>query len=977
VTEKAHTVLYFADCALDAANGRLWRGGAVINLRPKSLAVLAYLASRPGQLVQKDALLAAVWPGTAVTEWVLTSCVKELRQALGDASRQSRMIETVHRRGYRFIAEVEERPGAAAVPPVAARRDRSATHTGIVGREAEIAELRLWLNDALAQRRQVGFLAGEPGIGKTALIDAFVASLGGDGAELLIARGQCVDQHGAGEPYLPVLEALGRLCKGPQGSQLVALLRRHAPAWLLQLPGLLDSDEAEALERRLGAGSRQRMLREMAAFIEALTQPLVLLLEDLHWSDRATVHLLATLAQRRDPVRLLLIGTYRPVEVAVRDHPLKTILQELRMHGHCRDVWLQPLGTAAVAEYLRARWRDLAEVEALAHIVHQHTDGNPLFLVNVANALAADGVITETASGCVWRDDIAKLGLGVPHGLRQMIAAQNDRLSGRERDMLAAGSVIGRTFSAALVAAALETDVLVVEEHLARLAQRGQVVQAAGESAWPDATVAGAYRFAHALYQTVLREHLPPTLRRRLHGRIADRLEAAYGTRHADLAAELAFHYEAAGQSERAVPYIEAAADHALRLGAGCEAVTLLQHGVALLDALPPTPVHTQHVTQLCIRLGRALPAVQGYTQPEVELAYERARALSEQTDDRPSLIQSLAGLATVYVARAKFDHAARAAAGVTALKEVMPLPVFEFASAFFNGLVRYHTGPLVQARAHLDAAAAIDTTALPAFSIDPRVAVLGYLSMTLLHQGYPDQARARMREAAARAAAGGRPFDRANILQMECVLAMLLRDHSTLATAAADAVAVGTDHDLPVAVAVGTVGCGLCVVHGGDPERGRAMMRTGIETYRTGGHVVALPFLLGSLAGALAHSEDLDAALLPIAEARALVESTREQRVEAELHRLEGVIRVRRGEDAAAERGIRRAVELARQQGARWWELRATTSLARLGLGKGQPASVRRAGRAALARIADSFTEGGDTADLQEARRLLADLQQ
>jgi len=973
VDEKAHTVLHFLDCALDSANARLWRGSAAVDLRPKSLAVLAHLADRPGQLVTKAELLAAVWPDTAVTEWVLTSCVKELRQALGDDSRQSRIIKTVHRRGYRFIAAVQQHRDTETFSPITKRAARPTLDTGMVGREADLEEVDRWLNDALEQRRQVGFIVGEPGIGKTMLIDTFLASLAGHESDLMIARGQCVDQHGSGEPYLPVLDALGRLCNGPERSQLVGLLRRHAPAWLVQLPGLIEPDEAEALERRLGAGSRQRMLREMATFIEALTPPLVLVLEDLHWSDRATLDLLSTLAQRRDPARLLLIGTYRPLDVAVRDHPLKMRHHELRIREHCRDLWLQPLGETAVAEYLRARWGNIEAAEALAHVVHARTDGNPLFLVNVANAMVADGAIVKQGDRWVLHVAVATLGTGVPQGLRQMIAAQNERLSAAEREILAAGSLIGRTFSAALVAAALDAEVIPVEERLALLAQRGQVVHAAGECKWPDATVAGAYRFLHSLYQTVFRESVPPTIRQRLHGRIADRLEAAYSPRHAEAAAELAFHFDAGRQPDRAAPYIEAAADRALRLGAGREAVALLEHGITLLDALRSTPERTQQLIQFCIRLGRALPTVQGYLQPEVEAAYERARALSEQTDNRVALIQSLAGLATVYVGRAKFDRAGQAAAGVTKLMEIMPFPVFEFASHFFTGLVRFHTGPLAEARRCFDAAIALENISFPAFSIDPRVAVLAYLGVTLLHQGFPDQACARLREAAERAGASGRPFDRANVLQMERIVSVMLRDYSTLAQIAQAARALGNDHDVPAAAAVGAVSYGLCIVHGGDRERGLEMMHTGIDAYRTGGHVVALPFLLGTLAGALEETGDLDAPLVSLAEARALVESTREQRVEAELHRLEGTIRLRRGEIDVAQRCVCRAIELARQQGARWWELRATTTWARWALRNGEPLSSRRSARDALTRIVDSFSEGRDTVDLQEAHRLLA----
>lgn len=973
MNEDAPAALHFLDFVFDADDARLWRGGDVINLRPKTLAVLAYLSQRPGQLVTKEELLAAVWADTTVTEWVLTSCVKELRQALGDDSRQPHIIATVHGRGYRFIAVPlpAHRDGNSTTTSTRGMSERPASPT-FVGRQAELAELHTWLDEALQQRRQVGFLVGEPGIGKTTLLDLFVASLPERDPNVRVARGQCVEQHGIDEPYLPLLDAITRLCVGSDTPGTVELLRRHAPTWLVQLIGVIEPAEASALEQRLGSINRTRMWRELSAFLEALPHPLVLVLEDLHWSDPATLHVLASLAQRRDPLRLLVLGTYRPVDVSLRQHPLKAMHHELLTQGTCRDLWLKPLDTRSVAAFLRSRWPELDGVDTLAGLVHDRTDGNPLFLLNVANALVADGIIQRHGESWVVPGNVTQVSIDVPHGLRQMIATRFERLSDVEREILAAGSIIGRSFSAALVAAALERDILDVEEHLTQLVDRNQVVHADGESSWPDATLAGAYRFLHSLYQTVIRDRLSPSRRRQLHGRIADRLESAYGERTSEIAAELAFHREAGGQIDRAIPHLEAAADRALRRGAGHQAVTLLEHGIALLDSLSTTPERTQKLAHLCIRLGRALPSVHGYTQPAVEAAYGRARELSQQTEDLVSLIQSLAGLTTVYVARGKFDRAAEAARGVSRLRAQLPLPIFEFADHFFSGLVRYHTGPLAAARRHFETAYAIDDIDLPAFSIHPRVATLGYLGATLLHQGHPDRGRDLLRDAIEHTRISGRMFDRAFVLQMECICAIMRRDLARIEQVAAEAMIVGNEIDAPPAAAIGRLGSGLCQVKRGAVASGLENMQAGIDTYRVGGHLAALPFLLCSLADGLATAGDLEAALLPLAETRALVTSTGEQRIEVELHRLEGDIRARRGDHAAAERCFLQALELAQQQGARWWELRATTSWASWVASQSKSAAQRRQAQAALAEMVDSFGEGEDTVDMHEARRVL-----
>ena len=236
------------------------------------------------------------------------------------------------------------------------------------------------------------FLTGEAGIGKTTLVDAFVAQVAAT-EEVWLGQGQCIEQYGAGEAYLPVLEALGRLCHAPGADHLLMLLRAHAPTWLVQMPWVLSPADHEALRHELLGATQARMLREMAAWIEALTveTPLVLVLEDLHWSDYATLDLVAWLARRQEPARLLLLGTYRPVEVMTRGHPLRDVQQALQMHGHCAELPLAFLSEAAVAEYLTRRLPGYQEPAALARIIHQRTDGNPLFMVHVVEELLTQG----------------------------------------------------------------------------------------------------------------------------------------------------------------------------------------------------------------------------------------------------------------------------------------------------------------------------------------------------------------------------------------------------------------------------------------------------------------------------------------------------------------------------------------------------------------------------------------------------------
>ncbi len=381
----------FGPFRLDIRDERLWRGQDVLPLRHKTLGVLHALVARAGQLLTKEALLAGVWPETAVSATVLTVAIRELRQMLGDQAQRPQFIETVHGRGYRFIAPVTvEEPFPERSQSAETLHCLQSTAHGrpafFVGREDELAQMHQRWAQARQGRRQVGVIAGEPGIGKTALVDTFVAQV--TAAEACwVGHGQCVEAYGAGEPYLPLLEALGRLCRRPEGARLVAVLRQHAPSWLGQLPALLPPAEWEALQRTVGPAAPPRMLRELTDALEAFTAeyPLVLVVEDLHWSDRATLTWLAYVARRPDPARLLILGAYRPVEAIAQSHPLWAVLTELRQHGQCVELALDYLSEAAVTAYLAQRFGDSRLVAELARVLHQRTRGNPLFLSAVVS----------------------------------------------------------------------------------------------------------------------------------------------------------------------------------------------------------------------------------------------------------------------------------------------------------------------------------------------------------------------------------------------------------------------------------------------------------------------------------------------------------------------------------------------------------------------------------------------------------------
>jgi len=585
----------FGGFRLDPDNACLWRGAQAIALTPKAFEVLHYLVRHADRLVSKDTLLDAVWPETAVSDAVVRIAIGALRRALGDTVQAPRFIATMPRRGYRWLVPVTQAmppDTASPVPPplpqVPARPHYpSLAAVPLVGREAVLDHLHAaWAQARQGQRRML-FITGEPGMGKTTVVAAFRAEVATDPA-VWLAVGQCVEHYGTGEAYLPVLEVLGQLCRGPGREHLVALLQQHAPTWLVQMPWLLTAAHREQLRDELQGATRERMLREFAEVVDTLTAetPLILLFEDLHWSDYATLDLLALLARRRTPAHLLVLGTYRPVEAIVHHHPLRTVVQDLQRHGYATEFPLALLSAEAVAAYLAARFPQQQFPTTLAPWLQQRTEGHPLFLVTLVQVLMERGVLHEH-SGC-WTvqgrtEDIA---LEVPESLRQLLEQQITRLPLEAQRVLEVASVAGVEFVAAVVAAGLEADATTVEEHCEALVER-QLLHPVGVTTWPNGTVTACYAFVHALYQQVVYERLGAGRRVRLHQRLGVCLEAAYGVQAGEIAAELAEHFVRGQDTRRAVHYLRQAGDNALARSAYRAAVACYEHALEAMAQLP------------------------------------------------------------------------------------------------------------------------------------------------------------------------------------------------------------------------------------------------------------------------------------------------------------------------------------------------------------------------------------------------------
>ncbi len=575
----------FQSFRLDTVNQCLWHGKTRASLTPKAFDVLRYLVEHAGRLVPSDEILAALWPDTYVNPEGLRGYVQEIRKVLGDRPDKPIYIETRLKRGYQFIAPVTEESMACPLdlPTETAKK--------IVGREAVLAELERCLSKAARGQRQIVFVTGEPGIGKTALADEFQRRAAADAHSIRIARGQCVEGYGGKEAYYPMLEALGGLCRGPGGESVVQTLAEQAPTWLVQFPALVKPEHREMLKQEIDGATRERMVREICEVLEASTSeyPLLLVFEDLHWADSSSIDLISAVARRRAPAKLMVIGTYRPVDVIVSEHPLRVLKQDLLVHQLCHEIGLEPLSEAEVAEYLVAESAGASLPESLASLLYQHSEGNPLFMLTVLDDMTARGLISRNKGS--WQLRIATKGidLEVPESLQQMIEAQIERMSTEEKRVLEVVSLddMGRfQFGIDCKAAVIDLEPEKFEEVCETLSRRHCMLRPAPPVKLPDGTVTACYEFVHALYRKVSYRRIAPGRRARLHRRLGNWIEESW--EHRDEAAEcLAHHFEAAGDWPRAIRYLRLAADAAERRYEARQAAEILEHALELVRRLP------------------------------------------------------------------------------------------------------------------------------------------------------------------------------------------------------------------------------------------------------------------------------------------------------------------------------------------------------------------------------------------------------
>ena len=957
----------FPPFRLDPTDAQLWRDNERINLRRKTFEVLRYLLDHPGQLVTKATLLDAVWSEVSVSDSMPATCVTEIRRALGDDAKTPRFIETVHRRGYRFVANVT----TAAVPEGAPspRRVMSGPKPIVVGREAELAQLQSRFAEVLEGQRRVIFVAGEAGIGKTAFVQEFLDAISQDTVPQ-VGRGQCLEQYGAGEPYMPVLEALSRLSKEHGNDSVTELLSRLAPIWLAQMPELLTREDRLRLQNEAQGVTQQRMLREMTHALEALAaqSPLVLLLEDLHWCDFSTLELISAIARRRESSRLMVLGTYRPVEVLENDHPLRRMKRELELHHDCEEFRLKLLNEDNVEDYLSRRFSadGPRKFETLAPIVHARTDGNPLFMVNVVDYLIGKAGLVMPSPGVRELETIIVDNFDPPRSIREMIEHNLERLKPEEQTILEGASVAGPEFSAASVAAALERPQDEIEASCARLSRREQFVSAQGPIKWPDGTIAEGFRFHHALYQEVLYGRVPVGHQIQLHRRIAEREELGYHGHAGEVASELAYHYSRANNRDKAIEYFRLAGDRAAARGAFTEAERAYRQSLTMLNLLPLSTERDTRELELVSALLQVLYLTKGYTAPEFVGVTERANALAEKSGNIAEVVRQ--GFSTWTAVFVWGEHRS-ALALADRLLDLGRRDESSTTLGFAHSArlqVCFNLGDLVGAEQHCGHLTGfLEAPALRQFAGAIEF-TLGFASLGAWMLGQPDSARERIAQLIAIARDSKNPYDLASGLVMESWLYRFLREPQPAEAAAKRALAISEERGFSFCRDFARIFIGSVRAQLGGADEGIALIRQGMAGLSEAGVRVTITDVLTRLAEAQSLGGKIDDALTTIEDA--LQANAEEIVFRPNILRCRGELRRKVGQNELAETDFREAIMLARGNGAKALELRAATSLAHLLDDQGKRDEASKV----LAEIYNWFSQGFDTADLKDARVLL-----
>jgi DNA-binding SARP family transcriptional activator len=957
-------------------------------------------------------------------------CRHALAEELDVEPGQETVALHAHIRDGSFAATFLARPQGSVVPssPPPAGTGVEAPRATFVARQRELAQLEAHLTAALDGRGRVAFVVGDAGSGKTALLTAFARQTMARHGSVVVAGGSCNVYRGAGDPYLPFREVLqllagdveakraGGSISAEQARRLWALFPTVLEALVGTGPALVDLfvPGAGLLERAQGfspLGEDDARLARLERLLEhparavppgsprvdlfeqvtrvlqqvARRQALLLLLDDLQWADPGTLSLLFHLGRRLDGNRILVLGAYRGDEVAQgRDgaaHPLGSVVAELqRDFGEILVDLDQAAGRPFVEALLNTKPNRLSPVfrERLAH----QTGGHALFTVELLRGLEERGDLAQDEQGR-WVEARPVDWETLPPRVEAVIAERFARLPVSLQRTLEVASLQGEEFAAEVIARVLSLDDGEVYRRLSGPLSRQHGLVTARSLRRLDGHRLSCYGFRHHLFQRYVYSRLDQIDRASGHEVTGLALEALYGGQAGEIAVELARHFETAGLPAKAAPYLLRAGRRALDLAADAEAQTYFRRGLAVLDALPASADRDHLERDLQLGLGSALYATEGLVSTGKIAAYSRAHELSRRLGPSAELWPALHALASASTARGDYARALALSEELLELVQQSGEPAQLALGHFTLGERLFAGGDLLRAREHLehailhyervgDSRQRRFLTDLKGFDLG--VNASGWLAMTLWILGYPDQALQRSQEALRRA----RVLD--HLLSLVLGLYAVSQTHHSrgedreLRAHVEELAALMHEHPVLVGDTWVDVFSGWLEVRDGHVAEGLARMARGKAAWEATGAV------FGSIAQSIVFVEAcLNAgrpgdALPVLGHAVSVMETAGLHTDEAELHRLQGELRLARGRagDAdEAEAYYRRALEVAEEQQAKSWELRAAMSLACLWHRQGRSDEARDL----LAGVYGWFTEGFDTADLGAARALLTSL--
>jgi predicted ATPase len=829
-------------------------------------------------------------------------------------------------------AEVDAALSAPVPPPVPPPVLRQRPPT--VGRGGELARLRAASECAAAGAGGMVCVAGEPGIGKTTLVEDFLAELAADGRPHHVARGRCSERLAEAEAYLPVLEALDDLLRGPSGGIAARFLRTLAPTWFAELapgagpPGPQPGDGSPA-------PTQTRLKRELVTFLRELARraPVVLFLDDLHWADAPSADLVAYLGRHCPGLPLLLVAAYRPDEMLLAEHPFLPALRDLQGRGACTELVPALLGRAEVARYLSLTFADHDFPPELADTLHARTGGNPLFVADLARYLRDRGVIARRNDRWELTRPVREAVREMPESVRGLIRRALDRLDPEDRRLLATAAVQGAEFESAALARAFGGDPAVAEERLQDLDRVRGLLRLVREHEFPDRTPSRRYAFVHTLYQESLASELPPARRAAASLALAEAVLALQNGQPGLAAAELALLFEAGRAFDRAADLFHEAAGNAARVFAHREAVRLARRGIGLLDGSPGGPGRAAREFRLQMALGLHLQVTDGFAAEGVEPAYARARELWELSPGVGPLFPILWGLWLFSKARGDLGRAHLLAGELLAFAEQAGDPALVLQARQAGAVVALCAGEPAAALRHADAARSLYDPSRHRhltfrFGQDPGVACLAFGAAALWLLGEEREALARSRDAVRLAREGSQPSSLALALHFAAVLHQFRGDPAAVREAASESLALAVEHRFAFWQAGAMVLLGWA--EAADGADGVALLEKGLEAWAATGSVTYRGYYLTLLADARVRCRRHDEALAALDEASRVIHATGERLSEAEANRLRGEVLAARGE-GAAEEALRRALAVARDTRARALELRAALPLGRV----------------------------------------------